>query len=131
MKDLLWDEFQESVQEGLIRDRSILDVLSKYQDSTARVNRSIVKAVTGCGCIRVNAAKPEVPAEISLRELRAYMDDHVEGELCAHCREVVEEEVGRQLFYMAALANILNLNVYDILIKEHKKVSTLGIYNIC
>ncbi|MBE3591261.1 MAG: DUF1573 domain-containing protein [Firmicutes bacterium] len=130
MKDLLWDEFQEAVQEGLVRDRSILDVLSKLQDSACRVQRSVTKAVTTCGCIKIHATKPEVPPEISLRELRNYLDDHVEGSLCAHCQEVLEEEVGRQLFYLAALANILNVNVYDILLKEHKKVAALGIYNI-
>jgi hypothetical protein len=130
MKDLLWDEFQEAVQEGLVRHRSILDVVSKFQDSGVRVSRAIYKAATNCGCIRINTQKPQVPPDISLQQLKTYMDDHVEGELCPHCREVLEDEIGRVLFYMAAMANLLDLNVYDVLIREHKKVSALGMYHM-
>jgi hypothetical protein len=130
MKDLLWDEFQEHVQEGLVRHRSILDVLSKFQEASVRVGRAIVKAVTTCGCVRIKAQKHELPPDISLQEVRSYMDDHLEGELCPQCREVVEEEIGRVLFYMAAMANLFDLNVYDVLIKENKKVSALGLYHM-
>ncbi|MBT9258932.1 MAG: DUF1573 domain-containing protein [Clostridiales bacterium] len=130
MKDLLWDEFQESVNENLVHNRSILDVLSKLHDSTSRVHRAIVKAVTSCGCIQIHAEKPRLPDNISLRDLKHYMDDHIQGQLCSNCREVVEEELGRILFYMAALGNAVDVNIYDVLIREQKKLSTLGIYHI-
>lgn len=130
VKDLLWDEFQQSVQESLVRHRSILDVLSKLQEAGARLSRAISKAVTTCGCVRVHAQKPQLPPHISLQELKAYMDDHLEGDLCPHCREVTEEEIGRLLFYLAALANLFDLNIYDVLIKENKKVSALGVYHM-
>ncbi len=132
VKDLLWDEFQEAVQQGLVRHRSILDVISKFQEASVRISRALVKSVTTCGCVRINAQKnPVPPAEnISLQELRTYMDDHLEGELCPQCREVIEEELGRLLFYTAALANLLDLNVYDILIKENKKLAALGVYHL-
>ena len=58
------------------------------------------------------------------------MDDHLDGELCSNCKEVVEEEVGRLLFYTAALANLLDINIYDILIKENKKLAALGLYHL-
>jgi hypothetical protein len=131
VKDLLWDEFQDAVQQGLVRHRSILDVLSKFQEATVRISRALVKSVTACGCIRIHAQKQLPPADtISLQELRAYMDDHLDGELCPHCREVIEEEFGRLLFYAAALAGLLDLNVYDILIKENKKLAALGVYHL-
>ena len=132
MKDLLWDEFQEAVQQGLVRHRSILDVVSKFQEASVRVSRALVKSVTSCGCVRINAQKTEIPPSsmVSLQELRSYMDDHLDGELCANCREVVEEEIGRLLFYTAALANLLDLNVYDVLIKENKKLAALGLYHL-
>lgn len=130
MKDLLWDEFQDAVQEGLVRHRSILDVIAKFQDSNVRVSRAIFHSATTCGCIRINASKPQVPPDISLQQLKRYMDDHIEGELCPHCREVVEEEIGRVLFYLAALANLLDLNVYDVLIRENQKISALGVYHL-
>ena len=132
MKDLLWDEFQDAVQQGLVRHRSILDVVSKFQEAGVRISRALVKSVTTCGCVRINAQKNEFPpsSNLSLQELRTYMHDHLEGELCANCREVVEEEFGRLLFYTAALANLLDLNVYDILIKENKKLAALGLYHL-
>ena len=54
-------EFQHMVSELLIRHRSILDCLSKYQESTSRVNRSIIKTVTDCGCISIIANKQQFP----------------------------------------------------------------------
>ena len=130
LKDLLCDEFQDAVRESLVRHTSILDILSKYQEASARISRAISKAVTTCGCIQIEASKPDLPSDITLQELRNYMTTHLKGNLCEHCVEVVEEEIGRQLFYLAALCNALDLNIYDVLIKEHKKLSTLGIFNI-
>lgn len=82
MKDMLIDEFQYTVQELIFRNRSIIDSITKYQDSNARVNRAIVKAVTQCGCIRINAKKQEVPEDSSFEEIRKAMDTHLE-ESCA------------------------------------------------
>ncbi len=132
MKDLLWDEFQEAVQQGLVRHRSILDVISKFQEAHARITRAIAKSVTTCGCVEIHAGKNSAPAtdNLSLEELRSLMHDHLTGTLCANCREVIEEEFGRLLFYAAALANVLDINVYDILIKENKKLATLGLYHL-
>ncbi len=129
MKDLLCDEFQAMVSECLVRHKSILDVLTKLQESTARINRAVVKSVTNCGCVRIQAQRPEIPTEISLQDLRNYMDTHVTGKPCENCQEVLESEIGSQLFYLAALCNLFDMNVYDILIKEHKKLSALGIFN--
>jgi hypothetical protein len=57
MKSEVVDQFQGKVSELLIRHRSILDSLTKFQESTARVNRSIAKTVTNCGCVTVTATK--------------------------------------------------------------------------
>lgn len=132
MKDLLWDNFQDAVQQGLVRHRSILDVTSKFQEASVRVSRALVKSVTTCGCVRIHAQKNTIPEDttLSLEELRQYMDDHLDGEMCANCREVLEEEVGRLLFYTAAFANLLDINIYDILIKENKKLAALGVYHL-
>ncbi|MCL5047126.1 MAG: DUF1573 domain-containing protein, partial [Actinobacteria bacterium] len=32
------------------------------------------------------------------------------------------------LFYVAALCNVLDLNLYDTLLKEQKRMDTLGVY---
>ena len=129
MKDLLCDEFQNTVSELLIRHQSILDVLSKSQEACARTNRAVVKAVTNCGCIQVDASKKEFPNNASLEDLKNIMESHVKGNLCKSCTEAVEEELGRSLFYLAALCNQLNLNLYDVFIKEQKKLTTLRVFN--
>lgn len=130
MKDLLCDGFQDSVAQLLVRHKSVLDILSKYQESNARVNRAVAKAVTSCGCVRVNAEKQRVPPGVSIHEIKNYMETHMDGELCQHCKEIVESEIGTNLFYLAALCNLLDLNLYDILIKEHNKLSALGVFNL-
>jgi len=130
VKDLSWDEFQDTVADCLIRHKSILDVLSKLHETSARVNRAISKSVTSCGCIQINAKKQQVPSEIRLYELVSYMDTHTKGQLCDNCREIVELEIGNLLFYLAALCNILGLNLEDIMSAENEKLATIGIYNL-
>lgn len=130
MKDLLYDHFQDSVGELLIRHKSILDVLTKFQESQSRVNRAVVKAVTTCGCIEINSKKQNYSDEISLQDLKNYMDTHLKGSLCSNCRDIVEKELGNNLFYIAALCNVLDISMYDVLLKEYEKMHTLGIYNL-
>lgn len=130
VKDLLCDEFQEAVNRCLIRHRSILDVVSKLQEATARVNRAAVKSATTCGCIAIEATKPEIPPDISLEELPNYMGTHIDGTLCESCRETIEDELGKLWFYAAGLCNAFDLNMYDTLIKEHKKLTALGVFTM-
>jgi len=122
--------FQEQVDEYLIRHRSILDVLSKLQESTARVSRAVAKAVTSCGCVTVHAAKQQFPSDLSLAEVRAYLDTHLSGTLCERCREAVESEIGSALFYTAALCSILTLDLEAIQKKEHSRVKSLGFFTL-
>ncbi|HEY3365092.1 MAG TPA: DUF1573 domain-containing protein [Symbiobacteriaceae bacterium] len=129
MKDLLCDQFQDAVGEYLIRHRSILDIMAKLQESNARVNRAITKSVTSCGCIKIQAEKQQIPADISLQEMKDHMHNHLSGQLCEHCREIVEAELGNSLFYLAAVANMFDLNLYDTMLKEHKKLAALGVFN--
>jgi len=130
IKDLLVEDFQDAVGELLIRHKSILDLLSKYQESTARVNRAIVKAVTTCGCIQIDAKKQNIPADASLSELAKLMSTHLKGELCDNCRDVIENEIGNNMFYLANICNTLGLNIYDILIKEKETLDALGYFNM-
>jgi len=131
LKDLLCDGFQQAVEECLVRHRSILDVLSKLQESSARINRAVSKAVTTCGCLNVHAHRQQIPADVSsLQEMRRYMETHLEGKICEHCQEVLEQELGSHLFYLAALCNLLDINLYDVFVKEHQHLSTLGPYSL-
>lgn len=122
--------FQEQVDTHLIRHRSILDVLSKLDESTARVNRAIAKAVTTCGCISINATKQQYPVDVSLADVKAYINTHLNGALCDRCRETLETEIGSSLFFTAGLCSLLNLDMEKIQEKQHSRIKSLGVFNL-
>jgi hypothetical protein len=130
MKDMIYEDYQSMISGQLLRHRSILDILTKYQDAASRVNRAVIKAVTSCGCIEINAKKQEMTEDVSLDNLKEYMDTHLSGNLCEHCRDIIEKELGNQLFFMASLANTLDISLYDIILQEEKKMSALGKYQL-
>ncbi|EJO5349199.1 DUF1573 domain-containing protein [Clostridium botulinum] len=131
MKDVIFDDFQNSVNDSLLRHKSILDILTKYSESNARVNRAIAKSITNCGCVSVSAKKQQLPLDgINIEDLRNCLKSHVDGELCDNCRDVIEREIGNNLFYLTSLCNLLDLNLYDILLKEYNKINTLGKYSM-
>lgn len=129
MKDFIFDDFQNCVDESLLRHKSILDILTKMQDSQSRINRAIAKSVTNCGCVKINAEKQCLPtSEDDISALNECLKKHLEGQLCDNCRDVLEREIGNHMFYITSLCNSLDLNLYDILLKEYDKMNTLGKY---
>ncbi len=130
MAEIEQKTFQDTVMDYLIRHRSILDVQSKLNESTARINRAIAKSVTSCGCIAISAGRQRFPAELTLAEVRDVMQSHLTGDLCERCREVLETEIGAALFYLAAASSLLGLELEGILRKEHGRVATLGIFHL-
>lgn len=127
MKDIIFDNFQNDVNESLLRHKSILDIITKYSESSARVNRAVAKAVTNCGCINISASKQNMSdLNQSLTEYGNSIENHIDGNLCENCREIIEREMGNNLFYLTSLCNSLDINLYDVLIKEDDKINTLG-----
>lgn len=126
MKDIIFDNFQNSVNDSLLRHKSILDVTTKFSESNARVNRAVAKAVTNCGCLKVNAEKQPLSENSIIDDLSDCLNTHLKGELCENCREVIEGEIGNNLFYLTSLCNNLDINLYDVLLKEFDKINTLG-----
>jgi hypothetical protein len=124
------DSFQEVVDDVLIRHRSILDVISKLQECTAKVNRATVKSVTSCGCLQINASRQALPEDTSFLSWKTYMQTHLSGELCPKCREILETEIGQAIFYIAALCNLLNLDLDEIMEKEQERLNALGPYSL-
>ncbi|MDR7417698.1 MAG: DUF1573 domain-containing protein [Armatimonadota bacterium] len=130
MAELSEGTFQHTVSEYLIRHRSILDVESKLTEAAARVNRAIAKSVTSCGCVTIHAGKQRFPSDLSINELRALMQSHLDGALCARCREALETEIGMTLFYLAAICSLFDLDLDAVLKKEHDRVSSLGVFHL-
>lgn len=121
--------FQTSVEQHLIRHKSILDCLSKLQEASSRANRAITKAVTCCGCLEVRAKRQAVPEDIPISDIAKYMNTHLIGSPCPDCRDAIETELGRVLFYVAAIAATLGLDLEEIMEKEYRRTSTLGVFN--
>lgn len=129
-EDILLDKFQFTVADYIIRNKSILDGITKFQDSCSSVNRAIVKTITQCGCCKINAHKQDIKEDSNFEELQSSLRTHLDGSLCDNCRDTIEKEMGQTLFYMASLCNTLDLNMYDIMLKELERVQLLGKYTL-
>jgi len=130
LKDASCKAFQQTADEYLIRHRSILDVLSKFQESSARVNRAVAKAVTSCGCLKIQASRQPITPNMTLSEFRQLVSSHLQGSLCESCREVIINEIGANLFYQAALCSLLGLELEEVLEKEMQRINAFGIFNL-
>ncbi|MEG6617534.1 DUF1573 domain-containing protein [Peptococcaceae bacterium 1198_IL3148] len=130
LKDLMADNFQYAVAEQVLCNGSILDILNRHQECSTKIQRSIIKTVTTCGCVQIQLKKYELPKNASLMDLKSTCTPSVTGSLCPNCREKIENEIGRSLVYLAATCNSLDINLFDVIIKEHHKMQLLGQYNI-
>lgn len=128
-KDLSCKDFQGQVEEVLIRHKSILDIITKLDEYTSRINRAVIKSVTSCGCIEIKATKQDYSKD-SLEEIKNNMKNHVEGKLCPSCEEIIQEEIGAYLFYLAALCNALDIDMSDALLREYSNIKALGIFSL-
>lgn len=136
MKDIIFDDFQNSVEDCFLRHRSIIDITSKLQESQARINRAIAKAITDCGCICIDSTcnskhgNKNNSEDIDVQILNKCLDTHIQGELCSNCSEIVQKEIGNNMFYLTSLCSLLGLNLYDILLQENNNLKTLGKYTL-
>jgi hypothetical protein len=124
------NDFQKTVSLHLIRHRSVLDVMTKYQDACSRVNRALAKSVTSCGCLKIKADKQALPANASLDEMSEYVKSHLEGHLCPNCAEVIEEEMGKSLFFLTAICTLTGLDLHEVIRGENDRINTLGVYSL-
>jgi hypothetical protein len=131
MKDVIFDDFQNLVHDSLLRHKSILDIMTKLQDSQARINRALAKSVTNCGCLEIQAKKQHIPGEDDdIEVLKDCLQTHTTGKICESCREVLEREIGNNMFYLTSLCNLMDINLYDVMIKEYDRINTLGKYTL-
>jgi len=124
------EEFQSKVTDLLLRHRSLIDVMTKFGQSSASVNRSVSKAITDCGCIELNARKQQYSDELNLEDAKTTLQSHLSGQMCEHCRDAIQNELGRNLFYMTALCNLMDIELDEVISKEYDKCSTLGLFNL-
>lgn len=123
-------EFSKTVDEVLIRHKSILDIMTKLQETSAKINRAIAKAATECGCIRICADKQVVNPEVDYSQLDEYMQSQIQGKLCPTCLAKIQEEMGDNLFYLVSLCNALDMDLEQVLAQKHDALKTLGKYSL-
>lgn len=126
MNDIIVDDFQNFVGETLIRHKSIIDIMTKLSESSSRVNRAVAKSVTRCGCVSITAHKQRIPDDASLEDATNLLNTQIEGIPCENCQEVLRREIGTNIYYIAALCDALDLNLYDIILEQYDKIKTLG-----
>ncbi|MEW8973723.1 MAG: DUF1573 domain-containing protein [Tissierellaceae bacterium] len=128
-KNDMYGEFQDQVAKSLIRHKSILDIMTKLDEFNARINRAVAKSVTSCGCISINAQKQDFDGK-SYEDLANKVKSHLNGYICENCKDILEEEIGNYLFYLGALCNTLDLDLFEILSQEHERNKTLGVFSL-
>ena len=126
------EQFQNFIDDLVLRNKSILDQMKKLQDASARLNRTLSKSATTCGCIKMNIIKQQLDfAHItSSEELKSLLSTHIEGYPCPECNEAIEKEMGRVLFYLAAIANTLGISLSSVLENEKTRTNLLGNYSL-
>ena len=126
------EQFQNFIDDLVLRNKSILDQMTKLQDASARLNRTLSKSATTCGCIKMNIIKQQLDfAHItSSEELKSLLSTHIEGYPCPECNEAIEKEMGRVLFYLAAIANTLCISLSSVLENEKTRTNLLGNYSL-
>lgn len=122
-------DFQNTISKVLVRHKSVLDIMSKMDSYNSRINRAVVKAVTNCGCISIDAKKQDFSGE-SYKDLADTLDNHLNGEICEQCKEVIDLEMGNYLFYITALCDTIGLNLNEVIKNEYERNKTLGLFNL-
>lgn len=123
------EDFQDQVSEVLVRHKSILDIMTKLDEFNSRINRAVAKSVTMCGCISINATKQDFGND-SFENMFKNVSSHTNGSICDSCKDVLEQEMGSYMFYMAGLSNTLGLSLDATVKKEYDRIKTLGIYSL-
>ena len=132
-KNSMIDIFEYTVDNSLVRNKSIIDQLTKLQDCCSKISSTIGKAATTCGCIQINATKQAYPpfcSDLSINDLHHLMCTHLQGQLCEDCQEHLERQIGRTLFYLTSICNTFDMNLSDAFARELKQVEILGKYSL-
>lgn len=124
------EQFQNFIDELVLRNKSILDQMTKLQDANARLNRNIAKCATNCGCIELHVTKQQFSLQDTVHygDLNSLLSTHLDGYPCSKCNELIEKEMGRVLFYLAALANTMGISLSTVLENEKNATSLLSHY---
>lgn len=123
-------DFQNYAGNLQLRNKSILDIVTKLDEKVSMLNRAVFKSATHCGCIEIHASKQVFSDNKTLEKNQEDLKNHIEGELCPKCKDKIEEEIGDMLFYLASMCHALDLDLDEIMNGKLNNLKTLGIYNL-
>lgn len=121
---------QQKADEYLIINPAALQILLQLQANALRLHQSVLRAANCCGCISLGAAKLPNPdeSEADLAALKKRPTGDELSSLCPSCRAEISERMGSLLFYAAALANALGLDLNILAEAEIDKLDLLGYF---
>lgn len=121
---------QQKADEYLIINPAALQILLQLQANALRLHQSVLRAANCCGCISLGTAKPPEldESETDLAALKKRPTGDELEHLCPTCRAEIGERLGSLLFYAAALANALGLDLNLLAEAEIDKLDLLGYF---
>ena len=109
-------DFQKNVEENLVRHFSVLDIVSKFQETNARVNRALFRAVTDCGCIQIDASKQVLPDDCSFEDIRNHVQSTLRGGSSAKTAGTsLKRKSVKICSTLAGMCNALKLDLEEII----------------
>lgn len=132
LNNTITEEFQCTVRENDFFNKNILEQLAKLQEVSAKLNKTIIRACTHCGCIEINANNKlySYDDDINFDMIKLLDPHHISGDLCEDCKDLIEKNIGSCLYYLACISNSFDLNLNEVLLKEMNKINILGKFNI-
>ena len=133
IQDIATDTLQFSIEEYQCLNKSILEQMAKLNEYANNLNKSIIKSCIQCGCLKIQTEKScyESTYDKDITTNSTFINDNnCIGTPCKDCAEQFEKNIGGCLYYLASLCNTLDLNLYDIILKELDKINILRKYNI-
>lgn len=80
--------------------------------------------------MKLNADKQPYPDNLTLEQAKGLTKTHIDGQLCETCVDAITVQLGKHMFYVSALCNLLDLNLSDVIENESKTCNTLGLFNL-
>jgi hypothetical protein len=132
LNNTITEEFQCTVKENDYFNKNILEQLAKLQEVSAKLNKTVIRACTYCGCIEINANNKlySYDGDINLDMIKLLDPHHISGDLCEDCKDLIEKNIGSCLYYLACISNSFDLKLNEVLLKEMNKINILGKFNI-
>ncbi len=119
---------QQKAAQYLMIDPAALQIALLLQLNACRLHQSLLSAANTCGCITLGTAKANLPADADWQTLQTQPTGDNFADICPNCRSLLTEHLGALLFYAAALANALNLDLDTICDHETEKLDMLGYF---